>query len=80
MSFQLRMESFNFYIQPKDFLTNSWGDETAKHVNFVQSMLLSYSSLYFSSLEGDIRKVSKISTTGNYFETGFHPISTCRPA
>ena len=34
------------------------GDKTANHVNFMLPMLVSC-SCYFSSLEGDIRKVSK---------------------
>ena len=42
----------------------------AHHVNFMQSMLIS-SSCYCSSLEGDIRKVSKISTPRNWFELVF---------
>ena len=29
------------------------------HVNFMQPMLVSYSSSYFSSLEGDIAEVQK---------------------
>ena len=36
------------------------GGETANHVNFMQSMLISYSSCYFSSLEGHIEKCQSI--------------------
>ena len=43
----------------------SLGCETAIHVNFMQHMLVLYSSCYFSSLEGDIAEVSKILTSGN---------------
>ena len=41
------------------------GDETANHVNFMQPMLSSYSSRYFSALEGNIRK-----------ESNFQPLET----
>ena len=33
------------------------GGETANHVNFMHSMLVSYSSCYFSSEQGYIAKV-----------------------
>ena len=39
----------------------------------MQPMLVSYSSCYFSFLEGDIAEVSKILTSG------FHPVSPSRP-
>ena len=39
--------------------------ETANHVNFMQHMLVSYSTSYFSSLEGIIAEVSKILNSGN---------------
>ena len=41
------------------------GCETANHVTFMQHMLVFNSSCYFSSIEGDIRKVSKKFTSGN---------------
>ena len=41
------------------------GCETANHVDYMQHMLVLYSSCYFSSLEGDIAEVSKILTSGN---------------
>ena len=44
------------------------GYETTNHFNLMQSMLIVYSSCYFSSLEGNLRKVSDISTSGIYFE------------
>ena len=48
------------------------GDETANHVNFLQPMLISYTHhAIVGPLEGDIRKESKISTSGNYPELGF---------
>ena len=53
------------------------GNETANHVNFMQHMLVSYSSCYFSSLEVNIGEVSKILTSGNQFELVFilyHPV------
>ena len=40
-------------------------NETANHVNLMQPMLISYSSCYFSALEGDIRK-----------ESNFQPLET----
>ena len=40
------------------------GGETASQVNFMQPMLVSYSSYYLSSLEGDIANVTKILTSG----------------
>ena len=43
------------------------GGEIITHANFLQPMLVSYSSCYFRSLEGDIRKVTNISTSGNQF-------------
>ena len=43
----------------------SLGDETANHVNFMQHMLVSHSSCYFSSLEGNIAEVSKKLPFGN---------------
>ena len=39
--------------------------ETANYVNFMQHMLVSHSSCYFSSLEGNVAEVSKILTSGN---------------
>ena len=45
---------------------------TLNHVNFMQPMLVSYSSCYFSFLEGDIAEVSKI------LSSGFHPVSPSR--
>ena len=45
-------------------------------------MLISYSSCYFSSLEGDIRKVSQLLTSWNQFELVFiiyHPVGQFRP-
>ena len=45
------------------------GSETANHAHFMQSMPVL--SCYLSSLEGDIRKVSKILTCGNVFEPVF---------
>ena len=47
------------------------GCETANPVNFMQHMLVLYSSCYFGSPEGDIRKVSKILTSRNHFELVF---------
>ena len=47
------------------------GDETATHFNFMQPML-SYSPCYFSSLEVDIRKLSKyqpLETRFSWFST-----------
>ena len=41
------------------------GGITANVVNFMQSMLVSSSLRYFSSLKSDIRKVSKILTSEN---------------
>ena len=41
------------------------GGETANHVNFMQHMLVSYSSCYFSPLEVNIAEVSNILTSGN---------------
>ena len=41
------------------------GGETANHVNFMQHMLVSHSSCYFSSLEDIIAEVSKILTSAN---------------
>ena len=38
--------------------------ETANHANFMQHMLVSHSSCYFSFLEGNIAEVSKILTSG----------------
>ena len=35
------------------------GGETANHVNYMQPILVSYSSCYFISLEDDIAEVSK---------------------
>ena len=48
------------------------GSKTANHVNFMLPMLI-LCSCYFSSLEGDIRKVSKILASGNYIELVFIP-------
>ena len=45
------------------------GSETANHVNFMQPMLVSYSTCYSNSLEGDNRKESKILTSGNHEAT-----------
>ena len=39
--------------------------ETANHANFMQPMLVSYSSCCFSSVEGNIAEVSTILTSGN---------------
>ena len=47
------------------------GSETANRINFMQHMLFLYSSCYFSSLEGVIRKVSNILTSENWFELVF---------
>ena len=41
------------------------GGETAKHVNFMQHMLGTLIMLFFSSLEGKIAEVSKVSTSRN---------------
>ena len=41
------------------------GDETANYLNLMQHMLVSYSLYYFSSIEGDVRKVSKILASEN---------------
>ena len=41
------------------------GGETANHVNFMQPILVSYSTCYFSPLEGGIAEWSKILTSGN---------------
>ena len=38
--------------------------EIAKHVNFMQHMLVLYSPCRFSSPEGNIRKMSKTLTSG----------------
>ena len=41
--------------------------KTANYIDFVQPMLISC-SCFFSSLDGDIRKVSKILFSRNWFE------------
>ena len=56
--------------------------ETANHVNFMQHMLVSYSSCCFSSLEVNIVEVSKILTSGNLFELviiQYHLLGQFRP-
>ena len=50
---------------PSKSLIYLLGGETANHVNFMQHMLVLYSSCYFSSLEGNNAEVSKILTSGN---------------
>ena len=47
-------------------LNYALGGETAFHVNFMQHMLVH--ACCFSSVEGDIGEVSKILTSGSYFE------------
>ena len=55
------------------------GCETANHVNFMQHVLVLYSSCYFSSLEGDIAEVSKNINFWKLVRPGFHPISPPGP-
>ena len=56
---------YSLFIQNKDNKQTKLLTETANHVNFMQHMLVSYSSCYFSSLQGNIAEVSKMLTSGN---------------
>ena len=55
----------NCYKNSRKSLIYLLGGVTANNVNFMQHMLVSHSSCYFSSLEGNIAEVSKILTSGN---------------